>query len=289
MGLKMTLELKKDVRYLKGVGPIRAEKLSRLGVNTLEDLITYYPARYEDRRSIKKISMVNNGETTLIKVEVIETVLYKSGRYRRGRSLVKIKVKDSSGIAVLTAFNQSYLKESLKSGTILLVHGKFARTYGGLETSNFTHEKYKAEEGEQIHMGRIVPVYNLTSGITQNWLRKIIYENIKNLRDDFSEYIPLNIVKKEKLQDINNAIRNIHFPEKMRDIHEARKRLVLGEFILFQTALAIKKFSTKKLVKNHQYEIKRELLTPFKNKLGFEFTEHQKKVINEIFNDLISP
>lgn len=281
----MAIDLKKEVRYIKGVGEVRANQLKRIGISTVGDLMMYFPHRYEDRRNVGKIAMINDGDTSLVKGCVIES---RKVMLRKGKTLVKIKVEDGSGVLTLIGFNQPYLKEVLKIGSIVFIYGKFTRERDALETSNFTYEVVKPEGESSVHVGRIVPIYSLTHGISQKGLRKIIYNTVKKLENDFLEYFPVEFLKEEKICDINQAIKNIHFPDEIDDANIAGKRIILGEFFIFQTALALRKINTKKVIKKQRYEIKRNLLTPFKEKLKFDFTADQKKAINEIFNDLVS-
>jgi len=282
----VTVQLNKDVRYIKGVGEKRAALLGKLGIKTVRDLFEHFPMRYEDRRRIQKIAMVNNGDSALVRGAVKEI---RGIRLKSGKNLMKVIVNDSSGELELLAFNQPYIKNILKKGDEIYVYGKYKRSRGGLKTSSFTYEVTGDNNNEdKIHTGRIVPVYNLTSGLNQRWLRKLIYEQIKELDREFREFIPDSIIKAEKLLEINNAVRKAHFPQSMEDKDEALKRLIFGEFLIFQAALAFKRNSVKKAVKPWKYELKKNLLTPFKEKLGFEFTKDQKRVINEIFKDMLS-
>ncbi len=283
----MPLNLKKEIRYLKGVGEVRASNLKRIGIESISDLVTYYPCSYEDRRKIHTIAMLKDSEVALIKGIVIEN---REAKLRGNRKLVTIKVTDETGIVKLLGFNQPYLKNILKVGCTIFIHGKFSVNRWGIETSNFTYELVDTDTEEEllIHMGRVVPVYSLTSGITQKWLRKLIFDTMAEFDEEFTEYIPSYILKKENLDDINSAIKNIHFPGKIRDAERARKRMIMDEFLLFQTALALRNTTIKNAVKERKYTIKKNFLTPFKQKLGFDFTVDQKKAINDIFNDLIS-
>ncbi|MFW6134313.1 MAG: ATP-dependent DNA helicase RecG [Elusimicrobiota bacterium] len=282
----MSLALNENVRFIKGVGEARAVKLKKLGIVSVKDLLTHYPQRYEDRRNIKEIVMVNDQEISVIRGRVASTGFIK---LKGKKSLLKIKIKDNSGALTLLAFNQMYLKKILTVGTEVFIHGKFKRTSRGLETSNFTYEKIKSDKDSHIHIGRIAPVYPLTSGITQKWLRRTIYYTVEKMDRDFAEYLPENVIDEENLCEVNEAIRKIHFPSTLKEAKEARRRLVFGEFIVYQTALAIKKSRTKKIEKHRQYKIKKSLLIPFKKRLGFEFTSDQKRAINEIFEDMMSP
>jgi ATP-dependent DNA helicase RecG len=279
-------EFKKNVRYLKGVGEVKARHLAKLEIFNVEDLLMHVPVRYEDRSKVRKISSIKNGETALVRGTVIGQ---SETKMRRGGRLVKVTLKDATGMLTLLGFNQPYLKDTLKDDVEVFVHGKYNRNFAGLETSSFTYEEVKSDSESSIHVGRIVPLYGLTAGLTQNWLRKIIYQTLENLGKELVEYLPGEILKREKICNINTAIKYVHFPSTMAEAAKARKRLILGEFLIFQTALGIRKYRAKKLKKDRSYEVKKNVLTPFKEKLKFEFTVGQKKVINEIFRDMTSP
>ncbi|MBN2406458.1 MAG: ATP-dependent DNA helicase RecG [Elusimicrobia bacterium] len=281
----MRIGLENDVRYLKGVGEVRAGLLANLGITKVRHLLSYFPQRYEDRRAVTQIAMVNDQDTALVMGRITAHQVIK---LRKGKGLIKVLMEDGSGRLTLLGFNQPYLKKILKKDSLVFVYGKFARTSRGLETSNFTYESIKQEGESHVNVDRIVPVYRLTAGLNQKWLRKIIFDTLGNLGEEFEEFIPAQIMEKEKLVGINRAIPDIHFPAETGDAAAARKRLVLGEFLKFQTALAMKRAGMRKVAKGRSYTLKKNILTPFKNSLNFEFTRDQKKAINEIFDDLMS-
>ncbi len=282
----MVIDLKKEVKYLKGVGPARAKNLEQLSIVTVKDLLTHIPSRYEDRRRVKEIAMLESGETALVKVKVLASEFI---RLRGNRSLLKVKVEDKTGRVILLFFNQPYMKDTLKFSDTLFVHGKFERTYGGLQSSSFTFEKIKREGESKVHVNRIVPIYALTSGISQKWLRRLIYDTLSLFSGGFFEFLPSEIRVSENLYTLNDAVRKVHFPLELKEAQRALKTLVMGEFLLYQTALSLKKLNEKSNRKNHKYEVKRNFLKPFREKLLFEFTSDQKKAINEIFKDMCSP
>ncbi|MEA3506445.1 MAG: ATP-dependent DNA helicase RecG, partial [Elusimicrobiota bacterium] len=283
----MSEKLNKNVRYLKGVGPARAKMLERLEIRTVKDLLTYYPLRYEDRRNLKELAVINDGDTALARVEVTGS---ENIRLRGRRQLLKIFIKDRAGTAEIAAFNQGYLKDIFKAGSFFYIYGKFERKLGKLSITAFVYEKCtkQGQEAAHIHLKRITPMYGLTKGITQKWLRNLIYQNLKGTPDEFKgefkEFLPGK--KKDRYY---NDICETHFPAGFGSLERGRKRLIYREFLLFQAALAYRKKSVKKEVKGRKYSVKRELLTPFRKNLGFEFTPAQKKVINEIFDDMKSP
>lgn len=276
-----------DIRYLSGVGQVRASLLSKIGINCVKDILTHFPVRYEDRRTIKKIVMINEGDTALIEGSVSNI---RDIRLRKGRRLMKVSVNDKTGTCVLLGFNRPFLKDQLKIGKSIYVYGKFNRTGRNIETANFFFEESSddTEIKDSLNIGRIVPVYSLTAGLTQKWLRKTIFNALNIFSDCFCEFIPTSIMESEDLYNIQKSMKNIHYPGGFDDIERSRHRLIFGEFFLFQLALALKRKNTKKTLKNREYILKRNLLTPFRERLKFEFTADQKKSINEIFKDLMS-
>jgi ATP-dependent DNA helicase RecG len=146
-----------------------------------------------------------------------------------------------------------------------------------------------SEEKELPHFNRIVPVYPLTEGVSQKWLREIIKGCIDNYASVWPEILPETLRRKHQLIPAGEALRAIHFPGDFVEAEKARQRQAFDEFILLETALALSRRNNSSFRKRYSYQIKKTILTPFREKLQFEFTAAQKKVINEIFSDMQSP
>ncbi|MFH1238581.1 MAG: OB-fold nucleic acid binding domain-containing protein [bacterium] len=162
------MDLNKPVRYIKGVGPKRAASLKRIGIDTIYDLITYYPRTYEDRAHLKLIGQIQDGEFTTIQATVIDHKIIPT---RKGKRLLKIILSDGTGKASLVCFNQFYLKDYLAKGSTIIVSGKFERTFQAVEVTNFTYEILTKDAEDLIHTGRIVPIYPLVEGVNGRLLR----------------------------------------------------------------------------------------------------------------------
>ena len=276
---------KNNVQYLKGVGPQKAKLLEKLGVKTVYDLITYFPKEYEDRRQLKAISKVQDGEETSIQAQVVnQKIIYT----RKRNGILKIFLKDNSGEIVLICFNQMYLADILKTGVHVVLHGNFERKLTQLESSNFTYEILDGSDNDLIHTKRIVPIYGLTKGLNIKFLRSLIKKTLDKYVDNFQNMLSDIIKHEANLCDYIWAIKEIHFPQNWQEKEKAYSRLVFDEFFLFQLALAFKKKGIKKIKKSFTCRLKRTLLTPFRQTLPFDFTPAQKKVINEIFSDMQS-
>ena len=161
------IDLQKDVKYIKGVGPSRVLLLNKLGIFTLNDLITYYPRTYEDRNKPKYICECEDGEEVLI--EAVACNKMTSIRLK-GKTMQKLIVRDETASATLTWFNQPYLRDKFSIGNKYKFFGKVSKRAGKI---TFNSPVYDNEEKNQ-NTGRIIPIYPLTYGLSQSTIRKIM-------------------------------------------------------------------------------------------------------------------
>jgi len=276
-----TLKLESPVQYIKGVGPKRARLFRRLGVYSAEDLLYYFPRRYEDRSQLKSISQIKLGEVETIKGEVLAR---EEKKIRPNLSILRIAIGDGTGIVYAVWFNQAYLKDIMPVGTQLVMSGKIER-FKELQILNPAYEILSGSQDDLLHTGRIVPIYPSTEKFSQRTLRQIV----KHVLDDYLplviERLPGYLLEKYKLRGIREAISEIHFPTDNSCQDEARRRLVFEEFFYLQLALAIHKVGRKK-PKGIRQPGQGYLVDNFLQGLPFELTAEQKKVINEIKKDM---
>jgi len=282
-----------SIKFLKGVGPERAKLFNKLGIKTIHNLLTYFPKRYEDRKTYKKIAQLTEGETTTItgKVEMTDVV-----QINPKLAVFKAAISDSTGIIYATFYKKpnfrydvfSKLKKEFTKGTNVILYGKVEKFYNTKQIRPEEYEILRGDESDLIHTDRIVPIYQLTEGLNNRFFRTIIKQALDKYLKFWVEILPEELRIKNNLPDVRSSIQTIHFPENFYELNMARKRLSFDEFLLLELAMVISKKSLKEKRKSHTYQIKKNLLTPFKQKLGFEFTKAQKKVINEIFNDMLS-
>jgi len=278
-------ELNKSVRWLKGVGEQKERLFNRLGVFTVRDFLYYLPFRYEDRSRVKLLAQVRPGEETTIQGVVTKTQEIPTLSHKK---LLKILVEDGSGCATLVCFNQSYLKDTLPPGTRVFVYGRFEAGKKGLETVNFSYEKFVPGEDELLHTGRIVPIYRVTPGLTVRTVRKLVKQTLDTHLKYIPEILSRTVMQEYALPCIRDAIQQIHFPSRIEDVSNAHRRLAFDEFLLLEVALALEVTRNKRIRKKRKYEIHRNLLTPFKQNLPFQFTEAQTRAINRIFERMRS-
>ncbi len=274
------IDLEKDVKYIKGVGPNRVKLLNKLGIFTLKDLITYYPRTYEDRSKPKNIAECIDGEEVLIEA-------YATGRVSdvrlRGKTMQKLVIRDETGVATAVWFNQSYLKNKFEQGKKYTFYGKINNTFGRITINSPVFD----EEGKTSNTGKIVPIYPLTYSLSQNTIRRIMENGIKEVENKLEETLPEYILKEYHLEGINQATKNIHFPKEFKDFNIARNRLVFEELLTMQLALLELKNSYINEEKGIQFS-KDVHMSDIINKLPFRLTNAQRRVLEEIDNDMES-
>jgi ATP-dependent DNA helicase RecG len=276
--------LKNSAQYIKGVGPNRFKLLNRLGIYTVEDLLYYFPRRYEDRRVFSPIAQLQPKSLATIKGEILTLNMHRS---KKGLTILQLTVADDSGVITVVWFNQPFMKRYFKIGQTVILYGKVER-YRRLQMSSPDFEIVK-DEDSSIHMEKIVPVYPLTSRLNQKALRTIIHRAVKACFSFIPDILPYNLRTRLKLLPLTLAIRHIHFPQDFAARDAAFKRLVFEEFFLIQMILALKKSRRNKTEVAVVHKTKGELIEKFKKLLPFKLTPAQNKVIKEIENDMKSP
>mgnify|MGYP004508272351 FL=1 len=281
MFLVIFVDLNKDVKYIKGVGPNRAALLNKLGIFTLGDLITYYPRDYEDRSKPKKICDVANGEEVLVQ-GIVQSKLVES-RIRKGLTLYRTKIADDTGFMEIVWYNQSYLKNQIKQGQVYNFFGKVSLKYNKKEMNSPVFDI----DTKTKNTGKIVPLYPLTYSLSQNVLRGIIENGIKEIEGQLPETLPEYILKNYSLYDINTAIKQIHFPDNFEKYELARKRLAFEELLIMQLALLTLKKSYTHQEKGIVFD-KNIKMADLIDNLPFKLTKAQLRVLEEIDNDMES-
>jgi len=274
------IDLQKDVKYIKGVGPSRVLLLNKLGIFTLNDLITYYPRTYEDRNKPKYICECEDGEEVLI--EAVACNKMTSIRLK-GKTMQKLIVRDETASATLTWFNQPYLRDKFSIGNKYKFFGKVSKRAGKI---TFNSPVYDNEEKNQ-NTGRIIPIYPLTYGLSQSTIRKIMEAGVRDVYGNLDETLPEYIKKEYNLENINEATKHIHFPEEFKDFNIARNRLVFEELLSVQLALLQLKNNYMYEEKGIQFD-KQVKISDVINTLPFKLTNAQRRVLEEIEQDMES-
>jgi len=275
------LDLNKDVKFIKGVGPARAKLLNSLGIFNLYDLITYFPRDYEDRGKPKNIAEVEDGEEVLIEAICVSKMMEK--RIRKNMVIYKLSVRDETGLCHITWFNQKYLKNRFKLGETYKFFGKVQKRIGFIEMNSPVFDS----ENTNKNTGKIIPLYPLTYNLSQNVIRQVMENALKEVNEELLETLPEYLLKEYNLDDINKAIKNIHFPADFEEYNKAKKRLVFEELLVMQ--LALLNLKTKYSVNKKGIEFDKNVkMSDVIEKLPFNLTKAQTRVLEEIDKDMES-
>ncbi len=287
------------IQYLKGIGPAKAKLFERLEIATVQDLLRYYPRTYQDRRLGMPPNEYNSDALIVFKGRVLRTQQIPA----RSVLIFKAVLENEKGEQVeCTWFKKrmyrafrfdpfGQLKKDFCINNEVWVIGRKNDRGAMFATQLTVEEAYVAADAlTSLHAGRLTPIYALTEGLTNKQFRQFMYEALQSdTLVNTPEILPKNLLQKRQLLSAPQALKAVHFPNSLAELTTARARLAYEEFLLLATAWGIKRTQTKILSKDYSYQIKKNLLTPFREQLGFEFTNSQKKVINEIFKDLTFP
>ncbi len=273
------ISLETKVSQLNKVGLTTSSKLKRLGIETVYDLIFYYPFRYEDFSKITKINnlQIDSLATVIGKVELIAS----RRSFRKKKVLIEAVVTDDTGSIKVIWFNQPWIAKNLKPGDEVSLSGKVA---GDLINVYFNSPEYEKVSTSFTHTARIVPIYPLTYGLSQKQLRFLI-KSVIGLSGKVDDYLPEPIIKKQSLISLPRAIKNIHFPENKNDIDKARERLAFDELFLIQLWSKILKRQLNQLQSYKINFFEKETKALVAN-LPFKLTDDQRKAAWEIIIDM---
>lgn len=276
--------LRDSAQYVKGVGPRRYEYLKRLGLQRVWDILWYAPRHYFDRTSVEEIGRLIPGREATIRGRVQKVTLERSPR---GWQIVKARLEDETGTIPVIWFNQAYLKNVLRPGQVLLLTGKVV--YGRSNLELRVNEFEIVEQGHVLNAARIVPVYRATEGLSQKVLRSVVHQVLHDYAGCYPEVLAREVRERYKLEDIQVAWMNLHFPEDFTRLEKARRRLAFEELLLWQWAVQKKRAAQRAtLPAGRSHSGGDELVRMVRNSLPFELTAAQEQVVGEIFADLIS-
>jgi ATP-dependent DNA helicase RecG len=254
-----------------------AKRLERLNIFTYHDLLYHLPSRYEDYSLISKIGQLQEGELVTIQGKVLK---YSNTYTRSRKTIQKVIIADQTGEIALTWFNQPFIIKNLNEGDMLSVSGRVEIFSKKL---TFISPIYEIFNGITVHTGRIVPIYPETRGVSSKWLRKQISLLLEDL--EITEFIPQIIRQDHQLEDLNQALHDIHFPKNFDETHNARRRLSFDEIFLIQLAAMQRKKEWQDIKIGPKITISKEKMDNFKKSLPFTLTPSQDKAIEDILSD----
>lgn len=271
------MELDKPIRYLKGVGEKRAEAFAKKGIHTVRDILYFFPRSYEDRSKIKPISECIDGETVCIAATVYRLPADKY--IKRNMLITSMTVYDDSGMINLVWYNNKYVKNNFAENEKYVFFGKVGKNkQGRLQMTAPVYEKY----GNERYTGKIIPIYPLSSGLSQKVLQSVMELAINDM-GKLEEYLPQTVREKYKIAELNFSMRNIHFPRDFESYNIARERFVFEELLILQLALSLRRGKNKTNAGQVFSDLK--CIREFTDSLPFDLTNAQKRTINEICRD----
>ena len=273
------MQINDSISVLKGVGPKKVEIFRDMGIVTIEDLALYFPKSYEDRRTVTPIYELKAGSDFLIQARLVNKRM-GANRFNKKTPLV-LNVSDDSGMLEVVFFNGYFLNKLFDIGKEYVFYGRVTEN---LDRLQILHPEFTIA-GSSDDIREIIPVYSLRQGISQKEMRRM-QRDIKGVYSSIKEWIPEDIVKKNKLASLDFAISNMHFPSNAKKVLQSRYRLVFDELFTLETGLMYMK-SDDSDVTGISIDVSKG--DEFISKLPFELTSGQRESWNEIKDDLQKP
>jgi len=293
-------KLAAEVKYLKGVGPVRAQLLASRGIHTVEDLLYYTPFRYEDRTRITRIRDLLPGQTTTILAKVLTSGLMRT---RKGLYIFDLAATDSSGLLRCKWFNALYLEKNkvFRPGQRVFFYGKVERDPFGRGNLQIVQPQFEIlpesepERGDSLEVGRVVPIYESVGKLGTRVLRRLIATALAALDVGIPDYLPASVRRKNNLVERAQALRQTHFPEGDQPLETlcqfrtpAQIRLIFEEFFGVGAGLALKRRKAE-AAPGIEFRVTEGARQAIKKILPFHPTVAQKRVLKEIADDMCSP
>ncbi len=276
--------LETPLREIRGVGTERAAQLQRLELRTVGDLLLHRPRRYEDRRHFARIADLQLNEAALTRGKIIASGVRRSSR--TGRSVFEFIMDDETGRLHCRWWNLPFMEKYFTVGDEVVVYGRPVL----LRPRTIDHPETEVIEALEtsLHLNRVVPIYPLTEGLPQRWLRSFIWRVLEQFGAAIGEPRP-ELKPGDSFISRARAVRLIHFPAEAVDIESGRQRLALDEFIELQRSIQIRRRNLEKNARAVQCAGDNHLIKPFLAALGFHLTDGQTKVLREIRRDMAGP
>jgi ATP-dependent DNA helicase RecG len=286
-----------EVKYLKGVGPVRAEVFASRGIRTLEDLLYNTPFRYEDRTRLTRIRDLMPGQTTTVFARVLTCGLMRT---RRGVYIYDLAATDSTGMLRCKWFNAIYLQKSkvFHSGQQVFFYGKVERDPFGTGNLQIIQPQYEilpeaeVEGGDSLEMGRVVPIYESIASLGPRVLRRLIWAALHSLDGQIPDRLPASVRHKIQLPDRSAALSQTHFPTAEQDLEKlcafrtpAQVRLIFEEFFSVTAGLALRRRKAK-AAEGIEFQVRDSARQAIRKILPFHPTTAQKRVLKEIVDDM---
>ena len=281
------IDLSTKVEEVPKIGSAYQKKLKKFGIKTVQDLLFYFPARYDDFSEIVSIKTARQrlGETVCVQGQILE--IENKNTFKKYMTMTEAKIQDDSGEIKVIWFNQPYLEKSLREDDFVCLAGKVSLFKEGIFLNNPSYERINGmgENEELTHTGRIVPVYSETRGVTSRWLRYVIKPLLYRFVEQIQESLPEEIIKKYKFLPVQEAVWQLHFPDSFDHADAAKSRFSFEELFLIQMNV-LKERIKLMLKKSSACPMDAKLMKEFTDSLPFQLTDSQKKCAFAILKDL---
>ncbi|MBF0484440.1 MAG: ATP-dependent DNA helicase RecG [Candidatus Omnitrophica bacterium] len=279
-----TTDLSKiSIQFIKGVGPARMKLFANLGIESVEDLLYFFPRRYEDRRNLCPIAQVKIGEFQTV-CGIVESCIERRSFYNR-KSVTEAVLDDGGGKVCCVWFNQPYLKSYFKKGTKVVCYGRADVYKNRIQMVAPEYEVIDPEEEQGPAFKSIVPIYSLTKGMGQRYIRNTVRICIDKYHEELVDELPVTLRNKYHLANIKRCITEIHFPQTFEEQEEALRRVSFEEFYFFQISVILRRLSIKSKSGIKQ-QISDSMALEFINNFPFLLTIAQKKAMRDIRIDM---
>ena len=280
-----TARLSSPLRFLKGVGPVRAKSLADAGLVTVYDLLTWYPRRHYDRRSLRDIAIARPGQVETLQGRVVSTRTIRTAR--RGLQIFELTLDDGTGRIDAVWFGRRHLDSVFEKGDEVIVSGKVDDSRG-LQIRPEEFEIVGGDDYEPIHAAGLVPAYKPIAGFGRKALRRLIHEAVKEFAEAVPETLPGEVRRRRDLAGVAESIKAIHFPTDEAEKERARRRLAYDEFYLHELSLAFRRRGLRTSKIEKPLRIDDRLHGRILLRFPFTLTSAQARVINDLRRDLAS-
>ena len=267
-----------NVSSISGVGATREKQLLKLGINTVKDLLYYFPRAYEMRGNVKLLSKIGFDSPESVILTVAGEV--KSAAIKRGLTISKFRAFDESGACEIVFFNSPFVKDVFHTGASFRFYGKATLSKSHIQ---FTNPKYEPILPDK-NLPSLIPIYPLTEGISSKFIDKITKIALDEALSEISDPLPDDVRIENSLPVLSYAIRNVHFPESDEALKKSLARLAFDEMFLFGVGISVSK-QFRKMTSGVRFSPCD--LTPITSLLPYELTGDQKNAINDIYKDTV--
>lgn len=274
--MDLTLSLKEGNKSLK----LYAKKLERLGLFTFQDLLYHFPSRYEDYSLISSINKLQEGEIVSVQGKIVSS---KTIYTRSFKSMQKVVIDDGTGELLLVWFNQPFLTKSFIENEEFSFAGRIEKFSGKLAIFSPEYEK---SENDPVNTRRIVPIYPATTGVSSKWIRKQVHLLLQEALISLKDPLPPEVIERNDLFDLKNALEAIHFPLNYEEMTLARTRLSYDELFLLQLSALERKKHWREEKKGIPMEPFTKEIQEFLSSLPFTLTPSQTSSYKEVINDI---